>query len=263
MRRRSSMGFTSRAYTFTLSSNTSPTTLASGVSSCMRLRQRSSVLLPQPDGPMMAVTVGSGNRSDTSRTARCCPNSAVSRTVSRRRRVLADATIALPRDPAGRERNDEHEAHQDEGRCPRQPVPFIEWARRIDVDLQRQRLHWLCDREREVEIAQCGEEQRSRLAGDARDAHHGPGDDAAGCPPQPRPIGTPINGATPTPLAVPTSAFAPPPPAWPAGTGLFVKNAQSIDEAPFTTRSPRMTTRASTAIRDSTTTSAVIARLTS
>src|SRR3989441_3407966 len=181
MRRRSSMGFTSRAYTFTLSSNTSPATLASGVSSCMRLRQRSSVLLPQPDGPMMAVTVCAGNRSDTSRTARCCPKSAVSRTVSSRSRVLADATIALPRDPAGRERNDEHEAHQDEGRCPRQTVPFIQWARRIDVDLQRQRLHWLCDREREVEIAQCGEEQRSRLAGDARDAHQAPGDDAAEC----------------------------------------------------------------------------------
>ena len=64
-------------------------------------------------------------------------------------------------------------------------------------------------------------------------------------------------------MAVPTIAFATPPPDWPAGTGLFVKNAQSIDDAPFTTRSPRMTTRASTAIRDSTMTSAVIARLTS
>src|SRR6266566_4921669 len=117
MRRRSSMGFTARAYTFTLSSNTAPTTLASGVSSCMRLRQRSSVLLPQPDGPIMAVTVCAGNRSDTSRTARWCPKSAVSRTVSSRSRVLADATIALPRDPAGGERNDEHEAHQDERRA--------------------------------------------------------------------------------------------------------------------------------------------------
>ena len=61
----------------------------------------------------------------------------------------------------------------------------------------------------------------------------------------------------------PTTAINTPPPACPAGTGLFVKNAQSMDDAPFTTRSPRISTRASTAIRDSMTTSAVIARLTS
>src|SRR3989449_11343323 len=82
----------------------------------MRFRQRSSVLLPQPEGPMIAVTVCAGNRSDTSRTARCCPNSAVRCVVSSRSRVLADATMALPRDPAGRQRNSEHQTHQDERR---------------------------------------------------------------------------------------------------------------------------------------------------
>ena len=35
---------------------TSPSTRAPGISSCMRLMQRTSVDLPQPDGPMIAVT---------------------------------------------------------------------------------------------------------------------------------------------------------------------------------------------------------------
>src|SRR6266849_3302227 len=139
---------------FTLSSRTSPITLAPGVSSCMRFRQRSSVLLPQPEGPMIAVTVCAGNRSDTSRTARCCPNSAVRCVVSSRSRVLADDTMALPRGPAGGQRNGEHEAHQDERRGKSEPMPFVEWACAIHVNLQGQRLHRLSDRQCEVEIAE-------------------------------------------------------------------------------------------------------------
>src|SRR5467141_5174078 len=121
----------------TLSSNTAPLTAAPGVNSCMRFRQRSRVLLPQPEGPMIAVTVFAGNRSETSRTARSCPNSAVRCAVSSRSRVLADATIALPRDPAGGQRNHEHEPHQHERGCPREPVPLIEWPRGVHVDLER------------------------------------------------------------------------------------------------------------------------------
>src|SRR2546426_5389597 len=68
--------------------------------------------------------------------------------------------------------------------------------------------------------------------------------------PAPTPIGTPINAARPTMIPVPTMAFATPPPDWPAGTGFLVKKAQSIDEAPFTTRLPRMSTRASTATNE-------------
>src|SRR6266699_6281831 len=120
----------------TSSSNTSPWTLALGVSSCMRFKQRSKVLLPQPEGPMIAVTVFAGNRSDTSRTARCCPNSAVRCAVSSRSRVLADATISGPRDPAGGERDDQHQSHQHERGCPRDPMPLIERAGGVQVDLE-------------------------------------------------------------------------------------------------------------------------------
>src|SRR5205814_6879505 len=124
----------------TLSNNTAPLKAAPGVNSCMRFRQRSSVLLPQPEGPMIAVTVCAGNRSDTSRTARCCPNSAVRCAVSSRKRVLADATISGPRDPAGGERDDQHESHQHERGCPREPMPLIERPGGVHIDLERQRL---------------------------------------------------------------------------------------------------------------------------
>src|SRR5436309_8761951 len=128
---------------FTLSSRTSPSTLAPGVNSCMRFKQRSSVLLPQPDGPMIAVTVFAGNSRVTSRTARCCPNSAVRCAVSSRRRVLADATISGPRDPAGHKRDNKHEAHEYEGGCPGQAVPLVERTCGVKVDVERQGLQRL------------------------------------------------------------------------------------------------------------------------
>src|SRR5437899_802955 len=153
------------------SSSTSPVTLAPGVSSCMRFRQRSRVLLPHPDGPMIAVTVCAGKRNDTSRTARCCPNSAVRCAVSSWSRVLADATITLPRHPTGQERDDEHEANEYQRGCPRETVPVLEGAGGVYVDLQRQRLHRLRDVHGEVDVSERREEERGGLAGDSGDAH--------------------------------------------------------------------------------------------
>src|SRR5258708_26437225 len=120
----------------TSSSNTLPVTLAPGVNSCMRFRQRSMVLLPHPDGPMIAVTVCAGNSSDTSRTARCCPNIAVRCDASSRSRVLADATIALPGHPAGCEGDAEHQPHEHERRRPAQAMPLFEGTSRIHRDLE-------------------------------------------------------------------------------------------------------------------------------
>ncbi|SKT89458.1 Uncharacterised protein [Mycobacteroides abscessus subsp. abscessus] len=48
------------------SSSTEPSTRAPGVTSCIRLRVRSTVDLPQPDGPMKAVTLRGGTDSATS-----------------------------------------------------------------------------------------------------------------------------------------------------------------------------------------------------
>ena len=48
------------------SSSTSPSTRVSGMMSFIRFRQRRKVDLPQPDGPMNAVTDFSGTRSEIS-----------------------------------------------------------------------------------------------------------------------------------------------------------------------------------------------------
>src|SRR5260370_41423094 len=110
----------------TSSSRTLPVTQPPSDSSCIRFRQRKNVLLPHPEGPMIAVTVCAGKRMDTSRTAAVRSNSAVSRTVSRRSRTLAPAAIPLLRHPAGDHGEDEHEGHQDEGSGPRNTVPLLE-----------------------------------------------------------------------------------------------------------------------------------------
>src|SRR3972149_2548594 len=113
----------------TSSSSTLPVTQPPSDSSCIRFRQRRKVLLPHPDGPMIAVTVWAGKRIDTSRTAAVRWNSAVRRTVSSRSRTLADATIALSRHPAGDDGQDEHEAHEYEGGGPGEAVPLVERPR--------------------------------------------------------------------------------------------------------------------------------------
>ena len=50
-----------------------PVARAPGISSCMRLMQRTSVDLPQPDGPIMAVTRLASKFSETPRTACVSP----------------------------------------------------------------------------------------------------------------------------------------------------------------------------------------------
>ena len=51
------------------SSSTLPSTRAPGITSCIRLRVRSTVDLPQPDGPMNAVTLRGSIVIETSSTA--------------------------------------------------------------------------------------------------------------------------------------------------------------------------------------------------
>ena len=55
------------------SSITEPSARALGTRSYMRLNTRSRVLLPQPEGPMMAVILFSGMPNSTSRRARAFP----------------------------------------------------------------------------------------------------------------------------------------------------------------------------------------------
>src|SRR3954468_5048319 len=66
------------------SSSTLPVTVAPGMTSCMRLSERRNVDLPQPDGPMSAVTVLGSIVSDTSCTATFAPYEAVRFSTSNR-----------------------------------------------------------------------------------------------------------------------------------------------------------------------------------
>src|SRR6266702_189858 len=163
----------------TSSSSTLPVTQPPSDSSCMRFRQRRNVLLPQPEGPMMAVTVWAGKRIETSRTAAVRLKSAVRRTVSSRRRTLADATIALPRHPAGDHGEDEHEGYEQQRRGPREAVPILVGPGPVHVDLERQRLHRWPQAGHEVEIAERGEQERRRFARDPGDPDEATGDDPA------------------------------------------------------------------------------------
>ncbi len=64
-------------------SRTSPASLAEGTSSCIRLRIRRNVDLPQPDGPISAVTVPGGIDRDTRSSTLFVPNQADTRSASR------------------------------------------------------------------------------------------------------------------------------------------------------------------------------------
>src|SRR3978361_1685943 len=61
-----------------LSSRTVPVARAPGISSCMRLRQRNTVDLPEPDGPIIAVTLLGVYSMDTSLIACPAPEKAAS-----------------------------------------------------------------------------------------------------------------------------------------------------------------------------------------
>ena len=67
--RRTATGSTSEPYRSTPSIATVPWTYAPGITSCMRLRVRRKVDLPQPDGPMNAVTDRGSTDIPTSATA--------------------------------------------------------------------------------------------------------------------------------------------------------------------------------------------------
>ncbi len=71
-RDRSKTGSTSGELMFSPSMKISPVTLAPSIVSFIRFRHRRKVDLPQPDGPISAVTDRSYTGSDTSNTA-CLP----------------------------------------------------------------------------------------------------------------------------------------------------------------------------------------------
>src|SRR6476661_9419468 len=169
--------------------STSPSTRASGIVSCIRLRQRSSVDLPHPDGPMIAVTSFDGKSRVTSRTAcvapkyawraRVCIAGAVGRSKARGDSPAVETlreAISVIRPPVLRAHHEarDHADHEYEGdenqrARPRLRMPFVVWADGVREHLEGQRGDGLGQLRREELIAERREEQGSGLARDARD----------------------------------------------------------------------------------------------
>src|SRR2546429_179307 len=125
MRRRSGTASTPASYTSAPSSSTEPVTQAPSDSSCMRFRQRRKVLLPQPDGPITAVTVCAGNRRDTSFTTAPPPYTAVRRTASSWSRAAAGSAKTRTQGPAGRGGGGGAAAAAGGGGAPGRPFPPV------------------------------------------------------------------------------------------------------------------------------------------
>src|SRR5579872_312739 len=184
------------------SRSTRPETRPVGTVSCMRLRQRRNVDLPQPDGPMIATTLPSGTGSEMPCTAWIDPNHASSDSATSRVRwsfiaetSFAGRTSAKPATwaltsiaascveagaggDAGDDADDEDERDEDQRARPGEPVPVVVGADRIIEDLKGQRGDRLRDRCGPELVAEGREEQRCRFARDARQRHEHAGHDA-------------------------------------------------------------------------------------
>src|SRR5512138_1402398 len=180
------------------SSVTVPDTRAVGTVSCIRFRQRSRVDLPQPDGPMIAVTSRSRNAIDTPRMTSAVPKNALTPLASSRTRAsasgcaagaagagrgtrgdsVATAPESGPGREAGRKADDEDNADEDERASPGQRVLLVVRADREGEDLQWQRGDRLAQRHGPELVAQHGEQQRCGFPGDARHRNERAGDDA-------------------------------------------------------------------------------------
>src|SRR6185369_6529965 len=167
-RRRSCIALTPEWYTSCPSSSTFPVIQPPSVNSCMRFRVRRKVDLPQPEGPINALTLLLAKVSVTFFTAVNLPYIAVSLSVPSR--TCCSGMEPPPRGEAST--HTKHEDHQDQNqrRGPGQLVPLFISARRVLEDHERQRGHRLVDIEVHVLAAQRGEQERGRFT---RDTGHG------------------------------------------------------------------------------------------
>src|SRR5678815_4859826 len=138
-------------------SSTSPSTVAPGTVSCMRLRQRSMVDLPQPDGPITAVTDLFGKSSVTFLSTRLPPNHALSR------RALRSGSVSATGIPtscciAGDQTDDEDNGNENKRACPGLCVRRFVRTDRICEYLQRKRCDWLTERRRPELVAESSEQ---------------------------------------------------------------------------------------------------------
>src|SRR5438105_3496115 len=89
-----------------------------------------------------------------------------------------NAAISFARRDARHETDDEYKSDEDQRSGPRLGVPVVVWADGIVEDLERQRRDGLPDGGGPEVVAERREQERRRLAGDARDGDERAGDDA-------------------------------------------------------------------------------------
>src|SRR5438445_3854545 len=169
------------------SSNTRPWARAPRMTSCMRLRQRISVLLPQPDGPMMAVICRGATVSDTFSIACRSPYHALNSRTSRRgpasgggttdggdgaiscsdvasRNDLAlvwasvrEGTHPPANDPAGERAESANQSNKHQSRAPRLRMPIRVRRAGVLVDLNWKGCHRLQQIQIEKLVAECSQ----------------------------------------------------------------------------------------------------------
>src|SRR5512141_1856486 len=180
---------------------TSPSTIAPGTVSCIRLRHRSRVDFPQPEGPMIAVTERSWKSRLTLRSTRARPNHALSRLAemmadfssdgslsgtaltetSTRGSSVTGADIPTSRCIARYETDHKHNGDENERPCPCLSMSRFVRADCVIEDLQRKCRNRLAKRRGPELISESGKEQRCRFPCDARDRHERSGNDAREC----------------------------------------------------------------------------------
>src|ERR1039457_6996972 len=142
----------------------SPSMRASGFSSCIRFNARRKVDLPQPLGPMMAVTALAAMSSETFFSTSLAPKKierlrAVSAAevlgIVAMKSALALETVARQETHAGIEEQHQHEQHERAG--PGLPMPVVVGRNRVGKNLERHRGDGFGEAVRPKTIAQRGE----------------------------------------------------------------------------------------------------------
>src|SRR5277367_6247392 len=164
----------------------SPSMRASGFNSCIRFSARRKVDLPQPLGPMIAVTAFAFTSSETFFTAARSPKKTERlRTISAASELFwvvamksdfALETVACQK--AHADVDGEHEQQQHERARPRLPVPVVVRRNRVGENLQRHRSDGFGQAVRPTQIAKRGEHQRRGLARHAREREQNAGDNS-------------------------------------------------------------------------------------
>src|SRR5256712_10255781 len=139
----------------------------------MRLRHRMNVDLPQPEGPMIAVTALGAIASPMSRRTWRVPNQAL-RSLTRIPSAMPSPhrAVAAARRDSRRETDQEDQGDQHQRAGPRLAVPVVEGRDRVREDLERERGDRLIEALVPEAVAEGPEEQRRRLARPPGHGHH-------------------------------------------------------------------------------------------